>query len=547
MTPRERTLAVLLIAGIVAAVAGFAGYEFVWAPLQAANAEASKLQGEYNELDAKVNKTQKDAKRLLDVKKRSLPADKEVASNEYFTALERITEAAGLTGAAIKPLTADARGIPILTGKTTAYTKVAYEVELKKANLWQVYDVLTAYYRLNLLHQITSLSIKKDDDSGRRGAATTRNDLTVKFVTEGIILDGAAENRRTLLPVSHGFAAIGGFAGHVAVSQTPGMGSGLKPTQVTQVLATKPRDYTLLVLRDIFHGPYPAPAKLGVESISDVTAKVGEAIPPVKVGVTYDDVIDKTVTLTAKSPSPMFPPESIKIDPKRGTITLTPATDEPVDGARVTVTATNANGKTASRDFKVSISVPTEGAKEDISRNILLTSVIIPSSGNAVATVRDHANKLLYAIEGTPLGARVERFYFIGDKKKKDSDYKDRTLLIISDDWSSTNRTFKVVGMDYDGLILSEDVPAVKAPAPRAGGKIDPRAAAKAEPKKPLNTPLAAVAGVAGANAPLMAPTLYRWRAGQPLKSLTPVPADEAKKILLKSAEGGSPVAALDD
>jgi hypothetical protein len=551
MTPRERTLAVILIAGIAAAVVGFVGYQFVWTPLQDANAEATKLQGEFNDLDLKVTKAQKDARRLTDMKKRSLPADKEVAGNEYYAVLEKIMDKAGVNGPTIKPASVDARSIPILTGKTPVYTKVAYEVEFRRANLWQVYDVLTAYYRLNVLHQMTALSIKKDDDAGgrRAAAAGSRNDLTVRFVTEGIILDGAAENRRTLLPVSNGFAAVGGFAGHAAVSQTPGMGRGLNPMQFTQVLATKPRDYTYLVFRDIFHGPYPAPAKLGVESISDVTAKVGEAIPPVKVGFTYDDVINKNVTLSAKSASPMFPPESIKIDPKRGTLTLTPATEEPIENARVTVTATDANGKTASREFKVSISVPTEKSREDISQTIILTSVIIPSSGNALATVRDNANKYKYEIEGTPLGARVEKMWYVGDKKRKDTDYKDRTLLIISDDWSATNRTFKVVAMDYDGLIVSEDKPAgaaAKAPAPRPGAKVDPRAAVKTEPKKPLNAPLAGVAGVAAASVPATAPTLYRWKAGQPLKSLTPIPADEAKKILLKAAEGG-PLTALAD
>ena len=546
MTPRERTLAVLLIVGIAAAVVGFVGYQFVYEPLQAAKEDAKKLEVEYTKLDTDVNKALKDAKRFADVKKRSLPADKEVASNEYFNALDKILTSANVSpGFAIKPLTPDIRNIPVLTGKTPIYTKVAYEVEFKKANLWHVYDVLTAYYRLNLLHQMTALSIKRDEDSGgtRRTAGVNRNDLTVKFVTEGLILDGAAENRRTLLPVPTAFAAVGGFGGYTAVTQTPGAGRGLTPKQYTQVLATKPRDYTLLVLRDIFHGPYPPPAPLGVDRITDVTAKVGEEIPPVKVGFTYDDVINKSVTLSAKSSSPMFPPESIKIDPKKGTLTLTPATEEPGD-AKVTVTGTDANGKVVSRDFKVSITVPTEKAREDISQTILLTSVIIPSSGNAIATVRDNANKYRYEIEGTPLGARVEKSWYVGDKKRRDTDYKDRTLLIISDDWSATNRTFKVVGMDYDGLIVAEDKPAAKAPAPRAGGKVDPRAA-RAEPKK-LNSPLAAVAGGAAATNPPTAPQLYRWKAGQSLKTLTPIPSDEAKRILMKNAESG-PVAALAD
>ena len=306
MNPRERTLSVILIVGLVVVVGGFLAYQFVWSPLQAKAAEAKTLETETADLDAKVKKYQQDARRLADAKKRSLPADENVAKLQYFLTLEKMLIGAKVAeGFSIGVRSPDNRTTPILTGKQPVYTKVAYEVQFKKADMWQVYDVLTAYYKLNVLHQITALTIKRDDETG--GPAATRrtgnrNDLTVTFTTEGIILDGA-ENRRTLLPVPQAFAAVGGFAGYTAVNQSPDAGRGLTPTQFAPVVATKPRDYSLLVLRDIFHGPYPKPAPLGVERINDVTAKVGEEIAPVKVGFTYDDVIDGKVVLTAKSDS----------------------------------------------------------------------------------------------------------------------------------------------------------------------------------------------------------------------------------------------------
>jgi hypothetical protein len=187
MNPRERTLAILLIVGIVVVVGGLAGYQFVVSPLSAKAAEEKQLQAETGELDLKVKKLQKDAKRLADTKKRSLPADVEVAKFAYFSALDKILLNANVApGFSISPRSPDNRSVPILSGKNTVYTKIAYEVQFKKADLWQVYDVLTAYYKLNVLHQITALNIKRDDDTGGSAARRTagRNDLTVTFTTD---------------------------------------------------------------------------------------------------------------------------------------------------------------------------------------------------------------------------------------------------------------------------------------------------------------------------------------------------------------------------
>lgn len=530
MTPRERTLAVILVAGIVAAAGGFVGYQFVYSPLQAKSGEAAQLEQETRDLGAKLKQFQKDAKRLAEAKRRSLPADPSVAAREYYAAIQQLlVDAKVAAGFVISPSSADNRTTPVLAGKTPAYTKVILNVEFKKADMWQVHDFLTGYYKLNLLHQITALNIKTDDDTG--GAARKaggRNDLTVTLTTEGIILDGA-EPRQTLVTVPLGFAAVGGFAGHSAVSLTPEAGRGINPIQFVPVLATKPRDYTWIVFKDIFHGPYPKPEPLGISKIDEVAAKVGEKIPPVKVAYTADDVINGKVTLSARSDSPLFPPGSIKIDPARGTLTLTPAGDEP-GRATVVVTATDAKGKKVDRSFAVSVTVPTD-AKTDISQSILLTNVTPRSDGTASAMIRDGANNFRYIIDATGAGAKVEKFWFAGaNNRKRDRDYEDRNLLILSDDWSATSRRFRIVAVDYDGLIVAEKGPPPKPADPRAKG---PR---KADPPPRA---LAAAVGGAAAAVPPGPQQLYRWAAGKSLKALAPVPADEAQRILQKFAESG--------
>ena len=204
MTPRERTLAILLIAGIVLAVGGFARLPVRRTRrYQSKHDEADSLEAENQELDDEVKKLQKDAKRLADAKKRSLPADESVAQLEYFAAMDKLLDANVASGFSISPRSPDDRSIPILAREEAGVQRVVFEVQFKKADLWQVHDFLTGYYKLNVLHQITALNIKRDDDTGgspRPAGTGARNDLTVTFTTEAIILDGA-ENRRTLLPV----------------------------------------------------------------------------------------------------------------------------------------------------------------------------------------------------------------------------------------------------------------------------------------------------------------------------------------------------------
>jgi hypothetical protein len=472
MSNRENTLAVLLVALIFLGGGGLFGYMLILDPLWEKEKTAAALQKDVVDLEAKVVKLRDDTKRLAVANKRSLPTDQILATREYSDMLERLVRQAygdvnppGFKITEKKVNEVRTASVPGQPAKKPAFTRIAVEVEFHKADAWIVHDFLAAYYQLNLLQQITGMSIKREDEgaAAKKGgnAAPDRKDLIVKVTTEALILEGA-DPRRTLLPVSPAFAAVGGYAGYATIALTPEASRGITPTQFVPVLATRPRDYTLIVRKDPFHGPYVDPK-----------APVAKAPPK--------------------------PPE-----------------------------------------------------KEDISNSIILGGVVPASDRTAYATIRDSYNPFNYVIEATPKGITVQKFYFVGKNKKAEPPNKDSVLVISDENVSLTNRTFKIVEVDVDGLILLDLTPSARseaksdgkgsrseAPMPRPGGP-GPKGPGGSRPAAPaVSAPLAGVVGAAAATAGPPGSRLYRWAAGKPLKQLTEIPPAEAKLILERAAAEG--------
>jgi len=557
MNARERTLAVVLIGLIVLAAAGAAAWLFVLVPLGEKSQAADKIGADVDKLRAELTAARKEAPRLAETKKRSLPADAAVAKREYAEMLSRVLQKANVApGFRVTEKTPDTAGTPLMPGpgKKAAYQKVAYELSFERADMWNVKDVLEGYYRLNVLQQITHLDIKVDTTPNQAGGkakvAGDRHDLVVKIGTEAIILDGA-ENRRTLLPVPTAFAGLGGGLGYYGVALNPEAGRALTPLQLAPVLATRTRDYSLLVLKDPFHGPLPPPPPMSLGKIGDIAIKVGEKLDPVRVPVTADvDYVGK-VSLTATVEGGPFKGTEVKVDDTRKTLRLEPKAGE-VGTGTVTVVAKAANGQKAERSFKVRIDEPPPEkpepvvAKEDISAEIVLSGVSVRSNGTAVAFVRDKYNPHTYELEASARRVKVLQFWYT-DKgvKKQNKAYRpdaENGLDIDDEGQTGTKRNFKVVSVDEDGLVVEDLAPAgaAKAPDPKAVKAGPP---VKAPPAKAVPAPadgLAAAVGPAAAARPkATGPFLYRWAPGQPLSRLTPLSAEEARRVLARSAASG--------
>jgi len=278
MTPRERRTAALLGGFLVSAVAGTVGYFVFYGPLAEKAATAERLAAEVADQELKVAKVRKEMPRLLVAVKRSLPANVDQSRQEYDAVVTQLLRDAKVprSSLTVKPKPVEGKAAPELALKKPAYARVGLEVTLKKVSVATIIDVLTRYYRLNLLQQITKFSVKKSDEArdtppSPGSLVADRADLDVTLVTEAIILDGA-ETRQSLLPVSAGFGVVGGGAGLAAVQNSPGPARGLTPMQLVRTLAATDRDYSLLLVKDVFHGPPPPPQAVEVAAAKEDTS-----------------------------------------------------------------------------------------------------------------------------------------------------------------------------------------------------------------------------------------------------------------------------------
>ena len=262
MNSRERNLAIILGGFIVVAIVAVVGYLAVYLPIASLNQDIANIDKEISDKDAKLVHVQKDMKRVEPTLKRSLPAEPDVARQEYDAAMNRILREAKVPVSVytISPTSVDSRPLPEMGPKKPAYQRIAMRITMKPVDLATLIDVLHRYYRLNLLHQITAFSVKKIDGgtvSRRRDSTVSdKADLDVTLTTEAIILDGA-ENRRALLPIPVAMGAVGGGAGFQSLHAVPEPARGLNPQQIARVLASADRDYMALLVQDPFHGPPP--------------------------------------------------------------------------------------------------------------------------------------------------------------------------------------------------------------------------------------------------------------------------------------------------
>jgi len=260
----QRLLPILLVAFIVLAVGGAMGYFLFVEPISEKNTAAAKLAKEAGDLELKLLTQQKGLIRLAEAKKRSLPADEAIANREYQDVLYAILQQAKApAGATVKPRALDQKTVPTVTAvpKKPAYIRMGYDISLTKADLRSLVGFLEAFYKLNLLHQITSIELRRAEEVTSGGKFTApdgsdRKDLNITIKTEALILD-SAEARRSVVPVPLAFAAVGGNAGYQAVSWTPSMGHRLTPLQSAPVLASQSRDYYAMIAHDPFHGTLP--------------------------------------------------------------------------------------------------------------------------------------------------------------------------------------------------------------------------------------------------------------------------------------------------
>jgi hypothetical protein len=559
MTPRERTLAILLVAGIMLGGGALLGYMFVYTPLQEKWAQSRGLETEIGKLDEQLASLNKLKPRIAEMKRQSLPADADLEKTKlkYQQMLEQLRPTGLATTGDYKVSFSKQQptsGTPEIAPKKAAYTRLEFIVKIDNANIWQVVDFLTRYYQVDLLHQITELRITRANKP-----TEARTQLDVYMTCEALIVDGA-EPRSTLFPVSSAVAAIGGYRAVEAVINKPELTRRILPQSPTPVLASRGRDYSLIVRNDMFYGMLPKPEaepSFAIARISDVTISKPEETPAA-VRVRASGKGSTGATAEAKvTAGDLFPKGPLSV--KDMSIVL-PKVDEEIgvlgssSTATISVTVTSGEGEKKETTFKVAMGPeqkpgppPTPGI--DIASAIKLVGFASSTEGAATtvtALIFDSANPYVYKIVGKGKTVEVIREWSSTTKTwRKDADYEQPAgVLAFSDDFSSTKRTFRVIAIESDSIVVAEiGAPPAKASAKLPGiGKFP---VGGGRPKQGPAEPLAVLAGSAAAAVPQ--PVYYRWPLGKSLKDLLEsdpkkscrLPADEVKKILKRVSDAG--------
>jgi hypothetical protein len=555
MSPRERMLAMIVLGLLLVGGGGVGGYMLIYSPLQDKNQAADKLQEEVDDLEGKVLKIEKLAPQIATMRKQSLPPDppdprdpnKKVTYNfaraEYKRIIERLLQQARITDGRPTTDREITTGRPPVTpeiaAKKPAYTTLVFQIEINKADVWQIVDFLYGYYQLDLLHQITDIKISREDRGG-----VVRNGLKVLITSEAIAIDGV-EPRTTLVPVASAAAAVAGYLGVQAVVFKPEL---LHRVTKSPLLATKTRDYSFIAMRDMFYGPVPAyvpppyrPFELA--KLDNVTMKRDETTHDVKVKLSGDGA--KGAKLTATASGNLLPEGALTVDQQSGTISIPAVDPEASDYAysKVEVVATAANGETVKKGtFTVSIEKALVAPKPIVLIDGAIRLVIVShwNDGTARAVIKDNANPFRYEINFSPKGIDIiKEWQATGKTWKRDRDYDKNppgTLVISDEGETSTNRTFKIIAIEHNALIVSEMVK----PQP---GKVEtkPPTVGKGPPKPPAKpTPTEIATDAAGKIAGTFPQAVYyRWTGGKSLKELVKLKPDEVKAILDRVATEG--------
>jgi len=571
MTPRERRLAMIVLALLVVGVGAVGGYMFVLSPLQDKAREAAKLQGEVDDLDMKVMAMKKAAPQLAAVKRASLPPDPSdskdpnrvptfnFARTEYKRLIERLLLRAGISDGkpGLDKLTIARPPItPEMGPKRPAYYTLTFQIEINKANLWQVVDFLYGYYQVDLLHQITDISITRENK-----ATDTRGGIKVTITSEAIALDGV-EPRTNLIPMTSSVAAVAGEPALMAVASRTEL---LHRLSRSTALASRTRDYSYIAWGDMFYGvvpPYtpPKPVPFEIARIDNVTMTRDDKPKDVNIHLKGDGSWDANVTATATGS--LLKEGKLSVDHDAGTIAL-PAVKPDIDDAAtstVEVIAVSGDGVTKKTSFTVAVEkIPKPPPGPDIASAIRLVIVSATSDGTAEAWIKDNANPFRYVVTATSKGIEISKWWQVTGKTwKKDRDYSQPPgILEVKDDDSSTKRTFKIIAFEHNALIVCDITPSEPAPSESKkpvvpGMPVRPPAAASKQ------TPAETITAVASAiTSAIPRPAYYRWVAGKSLKELLdPSPknpnrlkADEVSEILRRVAADGpaGPVVASDN
>lgn len=555
MTPREFRSALALIGLISAAIAGVGGYFFIYTPLQNTAQMRRMLEKDIDDLELQLMQMIKDRPAVALIQRQSLPPDDTIAQAQYSQLLERLLLQSGIRDfkfSSVGIVQARPPIIPDIAPKRPAYKQHRFVISMESINIWQLVDFLYAYYQLDLLHQISTLKIERNERD------PSRNGLKVTLTSDAIAVDGV-KARTSLFPVTNVVAAVASNLGPQLLQKNPEQTRLLQWIRAEPVLASPPRNYTYIVQRDIFYGILPPyvprkPVPFAIGPLPDVTMRRDGKPYVVRIRLSGDGSEEAEISVSVTGS--LIPEDALQVDAENWTITLPPVGEDTPDSATstVTVTAVSSEGVEVKKSFRVSVEAPVTPPpppKPEIAWLITLPIVSTASDGTAQAIIKDHFNNFRYLISATNTTITVRKeIPWTAKSMKEDANYR-RThppgYLVISDEGTSaTQRTFRVIAIDENGIILCEPNPPAKVGNERNGGAWGGRpgfGGGRAGARQGPADPLAALTGNPATLIPR--PAYYRWEHGKSLQEALDkgrLKAEEIDHILRRIAASGTVV-----
>ena len=150
MNSREKLLAGILGVALLAGVL-YGAWAAVVSPLMEKKRQLRDLQNDMAERETSKSTLEFQNKRLQTVMyKRSLPANLEIAKQEYSSALRRILRESKVPiGYLFEERPPDMRNIPQMAKNKPFYTKVAYTITISKIDIGTFMTFLKKFYEMN--------------------------------------------------------------------------------------------------------------------------------------------------------------------------------------------------------------------------------------------------------------------------------------------------------------------------------------------------------------------------------------------------------------
>jgi hypothetical protein len=266
MTPRERILATVLLAGVLVAGGGFLYSQLYLAEMDNRRATIEFLRKENREKDDRIALVRKQKAVYDRAKQLSLPPEIDLGRLEYERYLRGVLEKSGFVAGDLRitPEPADFNSSPKVPGKKEPiYVSLPFAVNAH-GTLDSFVDALERFYQTPLLHRIKGLVIQKPLTQATPTGQQRQGDLDFTFTVEALVLNGV-NPRSYLLPnierwmiAADALAAPRGAPAGLALALWAVGPTGLmgpRSLDGSPLLAPRQRDYAAIAGKNIFYGP----------------------------------------------------------------------------------------------------------------------------------------------------------------------------------------------------------------------------------------------------------------------------------------------------